>query len=331
MTGQQAAAKAVNEIVDSARVIRRSPALDAVLAPDVKIARVATGFQFTEGPMWRNDALWFSDLMGNRMYSLSADGKLQVLLDHAGGVNSFPAGAYGGSNAMVTDRDGTVLMMQHSARRIVRIDDQQNVTPFLTAYDGKQFNSPNDLAFSPTGALYFTDPPFGMFNPATPNADLDRDPRRQIAFNGVYRYQDDKVTPVITDLTRPNGLAFSPDGKVHYVANSQNPSAYYRYDVKPDGQLGSRQLFADVTKEPGDGVPDGLKVDSRGNLWASGPGGFRIYSSTGEVLGQIILPEVAANLAWGGADGQTAYFTASTSIYRLTMKIPGQLPPYYRK
>ena len=331
MTGQQAGAKAVTEVVDSAKVIRRSPALDAVLAPDVKIERVATGFLFTEGPMWRNGALWFSDLMGNRMYSLSADGTLKLLLDHAGGRDSFPAGAYGGSNAMVTDRDGTVLMMQHSARRIVRLDEKLAVTPFLTAYDGRQFNSPNDLVFSPDGALYFTDPPFGLFNPATPDADLDKDPRRQIAFNGVYRYQGGTLTPVITDLKRPNGLAFSPDGKIFYVANSQIPSAYYRYDVKPDGTLGPGRLFADVTKEPGDGVPDGLKVDSLGNLWASGQGGFRIYSPTGEVLGQVILPEVAANLAWGGPDGRTAYFTASTGIYRMTMKIPGHLPPYYRK
>ena len=331
MTGQQAGAKAVNEVVDSAKVIRRSPALDAVLAPDVKIERVATGFLFTEGPMWHNGALWFSDLMGNRMYSLSADGTLKLLLDHAGGRDSFPAGAYGGSNAMVADRDGTVLMMQHSARRIVRVDAKLAVTPFLTAYDGRQFNSPNDLVFSPDGALYFTDPPFGLFNPATPNADLDKDPRRQIAFNGVYRYHGGTLAPVITDLQRPNGLAFSPDGKILYVANSESPSAYYRYDVKPDGTLGPRQLFADVTKEPGDGVPDGLKVDSLGNLWASGQGGFRIYSPTGEVLGQVILPEVAANLAWGGPDGRTAYFTASTSIYRMTLKIPGHLPPYYRK
>lgn len=328
MTAQQIAVK---EMVDAARVVRSSPALDAVLAPDAKIERVAKGFVFTEGPMWRQGALWFSDLRGNKMYSLSADGNLRVMLEKAGGVDSFPAGGNGGSNAMVTDKDGTVLMMQHSARRIVRLDDKLTLTPFLTAYEGKHFNSPNDLVFSPDGALYFTDPPYGLYNPATPNANLDKDPRRAIAFNGVYRYKDAKLTSVITDLARPNGLAFSTDGKILYVANSENPSAYYRYDVKPDGSLGARQLFADLTKERGDGVPDGVKVDSLGNVWASGQGGVRIYSAKGEVLGQVILPEVAANIAWGGADGRIAYFTASTSIYRMTMKIPGHLPLNYRK
>ena len=179
--------------------------------------------------------------------------------------------------------------------------------------------------------LYFTDPPLVCSTRQRPTPIWIKDPRRAIAFNGVYRYKDGKVTAVITDLKRPNGLTFSPDGKILYVANSENPSAYYRYDVKPDGSLGPRQLFADLSKQTGDGVPDGLKVDSLGNVWASGQGGFRIYSPTGEVLGQIILPEVAANLAWGGPDGRTAYFTASTSIYRMTLKIPGHLPQYFRK
>jgi gluconolactonase len=328
MTAQQVAVK---EVVDAARVIRRSPSLDDILAADVKIERVAKGFVFTEGPMWHHGALWFSDLRGNKMYSLSPDGRLRVMLENAGGVTSFPAGGNGGSNAMAADQDGTVLMMQHSARRIVRLDDKLALTPFLTAYESKQFNSPNDLVFSPDGALYFTDPPYGLFDPATPNADLDKDTRRAISFNGVYRYKDGELTAVITDLKRPNGLAFSADGRTLYVANSESPSAYYRYDVKPDGSVGPRQLFADLSKENGDGVPDGVKVDSLGNVWASGQGGFRIYSSKGDVLGQIILPEVAANLAWGGGDGKTVYFTASTSIYRMTLRIPGNLPLNYRK
>lgn len=146
--------------------------------------------------------------------------------------------------------------------------------------------------------------------------------------DGVYRYKDGNLTAVITDLPRPNGLAFSKDGKTFYVSNSQGPRAIYKYDVKPDGTLVNRQVFADLSKEPGDGNPDGMKIDSSGNLWAAGPGGFRIFSPKGQLLGQIVLPEITSNVAWGGADGKTAYFTAATSIYKIAVKIPGQLPTY---
>jgi gluconolactonase len=319
---------AVHEVVPTAKIVRYSPALDAVIAPDVKIEKIATGFVWTEGPMWRKGALWFSDLSSNKMYSLAPDGKLKVQLDKAGGLQSFPAGAYGGSNAMAVNKDGTVLMMQHGMRRIVQLDDKMNVKVFLDKYQGLQFNSPNDLVFAADGALYFTDPPYGFYDPYAPNKDPDKDPRHVIKFNGVYRYKDANLTAVITDLPRPNGLAFSRDGKTFYVSNSENPRAIYKYGVKPDGTLVNRQVFADLSKEPGDGNPDGMKVDSSGNLWTSGPGGFRIYTPKGQLLGQIVLPEVTSNLAWGGDDGKTAYFTAATSIYKIAVKIPGQLPVY---
>jgi gluconolactonase len=319
---------AVHEVVPTAKIIRHSPALDAVIAPDVKIEKIATGFVWTEGPMWHKGALWFSDLSSNKMYSLTPDGKLKVLLDKAGGLQSFPAGAYGGSNAMAVNKDGTVLMMQHGMRRIVQLDDKMNVKTFLDKYQGQQFNSPNDLVFTADGALYFTDPPYGFFDPTAPNKDPDKDPRHVIKFNGVYRYKNGNLTAVITDLPRPNGLAFSPDGKTFYVSNSENPRAIYKYDVKPDGTLVNREMFADLSKQPGEGNPDGMKVDSAGNLWASGPGGFRIFTPKGQLLGQIVLPEVTSNLAWGGDDGKTAYFTAATSIYKVAVKIPGKLPVY---
>ena len=326
--GQAAEPTAVNQPVPAARIVRMAPALDAVIAPDAKVEKVATGLVFTEGPMWHKGALWFSDLIGNRMYSLTPAGKLTMLLDKAGGLQSFPAGAYRGSNAMVANRDGTVLMMQHGLRRIVQLDDKLNMKVFLDKYQGQPLNSPNDLVYASDGALYFTDPPYGFFDPGSPNADLDKAAGHAQKFNGVYRYKDGNLTAVITDLPRPNGLAFSPDGKTFYIANSENPSAVYKYDVKADGTLANRKMIADFSKEKGGGVPDGMKVDSLGNLWTSGQGGFRIYSPAGQLLGLIDLPEVASNLAWGGADGKTAYFTGSTSIYKLPMKVPGALPAY---
>lgn len=327
-TAQSLGPRAVHETVPTAKIVRFSPALDAVIAPDAKLEKVATGFIWTEGPMWHKGALWFSDLSGNKMYSLTPDGKLKVMLDKAGGLQTFPAGGYGGPNAMAADKDGTVLMMQHGMRRIVRLDNKMDVKVFLDKYQGQQFNSPNDLVFAPDGALYFTDPPYGFYDPSAPSKDPDKDPRHVLKFNGVYRYKDGKLTAVITDLPRPNGLAFSADGKTFYVANSQNPPVVYKYDVKPDGTLTNRQVFVDMSKEPGPGVPDGMKLDSLGDLWTSGPQGFYIYSPKGQLLGKIVFPEVAANLAWGGEDGRTAYFTAATSIYELKTKIPGQLPLY---
>lgn len=320
---------AVHEDVPGAKIIRYLPALDAVLAPDAKLEQIGSGFLWTEGPMWHKGALWFSDLSGNKMYSLTPEGVLKVQLDKAGGLDSFPAGGYGGPNAMVPDKGGTVLMMQHGMRRIVELDSKLNIKVFLDKYEGKRFNSPNDLVFAPDGALYFTDPPYGFYDPTAPTKDPDTDPRKELKINGVYRYKGGKLTAVITDLPRPNGLALSKDGKTLYVANSSGPSVVYKYDVKADSSVGNRQVFADMSKDTGPGVPDGMKVDSLDNLWTSGPDGFYIYSPKGELLGKIVFPVVAANLAWGGADGKTAYFTAATGIYKLAVKVPGQLPLYH--
>jgi gluconolactonase len=312
----------------AAKVMRLDPALDAIIAPNTTIEKVATGFVFVEGPMWRGGALWFSDLRGNKMYSITPDGKLKVMLDHAGGLPSFAAGANKGSNAMVPDKDGTVLMNQHGARRIVRLDANMHITPFLDKYNGKRLNSPNDLVFAQDGALWITDPPYVFFDPANPNKDLDKDPAKEVPFNAVWRYKDGKLTPAITDLPRPNGVGFSPDGKLLYISNTEPQALLLRYDVGPDGKLSNRKIIADLTKEKGIGVPDGLKVDSNGDLWASGQGGFRIFSPAGKLLGQIQLPEVAANLAFGGDDAKTAYIMASSSVYRIKLRVAGEKPLY---
>jgi gluconolactonase len=306
-----------------ARIERLDPALDALIAPDTAIDRVATGFKFTEGPMWRHGRLWFSDLRDDKVVAVTPDGKVEVLLQHAGGLNPFPIDSYRGSNAMATDKDGSVLLAQHGGRRIVRLDARLTPSTFVDKYQGKRLNSPNDLVFAPDGSLWFTDPPFGL-------AGMDKDPAKELPFNGVFRYSGGKLNAVITDLPLPNGLAFSPEGQTLYVAN-YGPERYVKaYDIARDGSIArSRVLIQYGNEETRPGGPDGLKVDSAGNVWTTGPGGIRIVTPRGKVLGQIVLPEVAANLAFA-EDGRTAYITASSSIYKLKLTTPGNMPLYRR-
>ena len=302
---------------------RLDPALDKLIAPGTKIDKVASGFVFTEGPMWREGRLWFSDLVGNKMYAVSPDGKVELLIDNAGGLKDVPKTGYHGSNAMVTAKDGSVLMCQHGLRRIARLDDKLHQTVFLDKWQGKRFNSPNDLVYAPDGSLWITDPPFGLDK-------QDSDPAKEIPFNGVYRYANGKLTAVIKDLAKPNGIGFSPDGKTLYISNSGPKMYVNKYDVKADGTVGPPSVLISYPDQPNNEVPDGLKIDAAGNVWTTGPGGIRVITPQGKVLGQIKLPEVAANLAWANG-GHTLYITGSTSIYRLSVASPGQMPLYTKE
>jgi gluconolactonase len=298
------------------------PALDSVIAPGTRIEKVAGGFIFTEGPMWRDGKLWFSDVRGDKVRTLTPDGKVAVILGDSGGMKNAPPSGNFGSNAMVTDKDGSILLTRMAIGTIERMDDKGNLKPFLSKYQGKRLNSPNDLVFSKDGALWITDPSFGL-------AKMDADPKKALKFNAVWRYAGGKLTPAITDMTQPNGIGFSPDGKTLYVSNSM-PDMYVRaYDVGADGKLSNPRT---VIKYPGSApdVPDGLKVDSAGNLWTTGPGGVRIISPQGKVLGQLVIPEIVANIGFA-EDGKTVYLTGSTSVYRLHSKIAGEVPMYYRK
>ena len=289
---------------------RLDPALDALVAPGAVIEKVAGGFQFTEGPLWRPDhTLWFSDVPGNVVRSVTPEGKVTVLIENAGGVSTAPAGSFIGPNGMAEAPDGSVWMVQHGDRRIVRVAPDRTLTPVVSTFEGKRFNSPNDLVFARDGALYFTDPPYGL-------AKQDDDPAKELRFNGVYRFANGRVQALVRDLNRPNGLAFSPDFKVLYVNNSDAAkNLVMRYDVAADGTLSGGRVFADLTSKT-DGLADGLKVDSRGNLYTTGPGGVWVLSPAGRHLGTIKPPEIPANCAWGD-DGKTLYMTAVTGIYRV--------------
>ena len=292
------------------KIERLDPALDALVAPGTVIEKVAGGFKFTEGPLWRPDGtLWFSDVQGNVVRSVTPRGEVKVLIQNAGGVSKSPADAFIGSNGMAQAPDGSVWMVQHGARQVVRVAADHTLTPVVSRFEGKRFNSPNDLVFAKDGALYFTDPPYGL-------AKQDDDPAKELAFNGVYRFANGRVQAVVRDLNRPNGLAFSPDGKILYVNNSDPAKdLVMRYDVAADGTLTNGRVFADLTSKI-DGLADGMKIDAKGNLYTAGPGGVWVLSPAGTHLGKIEPPETPANCAWGD-DGKTLYMTAVTSVYRV--------------
>jgi gluconolactonase len=304
-------------------IVRLDPAFDALVPRDAQIEKVAGGFQFTEGPLWRPDSgvLWFSDVVGNMVRSITPAGQAQVVIPNSGGVSNAPAGSFIGSNGMVADKDGTVLLCQHTNRDIVRVGKDLKMTPVLEKYDGKRFNSPNDLVYRADGSLYFTDPPYGLVK-------QDDDPAKELKFNGVFRYAGGKVQPIIQDLTRPNGIALSPDGNVLYIGNSdEKRKVWMRYDLAADGSVSNGRVFADVTAEKEDGNPDGMKVDSQGNVYGSGPGGVWVFSPDGKHLGTIKPPETPANCNWAD-DGKTLYITARTSVYRIKLAVAGEKALY---
>ena len=292
------------------KIERLDPALDALVAPGTDIEKVAGGFKFTEGPLWRPDGtLWFSDVQGNVVRSVTPGGQVNVVIENAGGVSSAPPDAFIGSNGMAQAPDGSVWMVQHGARQIVRVAPDLTLTPVVSRFEGKRFNSPNDLVFAKDGALYFTDPPYGL-------AKQDDDSAKELAFNGVYRFANGRLQAVVRDLNRPNGLAFSPDGKILYVNNSDPAkNLVMRYDVAADGTLRNGRVFADLTSKI-DGLADGMKVDAKGNLYTAGPGGVWVLSPSGKHLGTIAPPETPANCGWGD-DGKTLYMTAVNGIYRI--------------
>jgi gluconolactonase len=233
---------------------------------------------------------------------------------------------------MTLDALGRLTVAGHAQRNIYRLeslDPGAPVTVMADSYQGKQFNSPNDLVYRSDGSLYFTDPPYGF------RTQKDDDPDKQLQVNGVYRIphalqQKPGAPParaelqlLVSDLPRPNGIAFSPDEKYLYVSNSEPKKLWMRYRVQQDGTLTEAKLFYDATSDRRPGNPDGIKVDEQGNLYCAGPGGVWIFSPDGKPLATILFKERVANLAWAGPDRKVLYITASTSVYRVKLKIAG--------
>jgi len=303
-------------------VDRKDSALDAVVPPDARPEQLATGFGFTEGPVWTPDGdLLFSDPNENAIYRWSRDGQVSIFRTKSGyaGVD-ISEYKQPGSNGLTFDPQGRLTVCQHGERRVIRIEPTGAITVLADRYEGKRLNSPNDLVYKKDGALYFTDPPFGL-------PKFFDDPRKELPFSGVYRVKDGQVTLVAKDLTGPNGIAFSPDEKFLYVTNwDEKKKVVMRYPVSADGTLGTGSVFFDMTSAPGAEALDGMKVDAEGHLFVSGPGGVWILSGDGRHLGTLRFPQLPANMAWGDADGRTLYLTARSSVYRLRLGVPGIRP-----
>jgi len=305
------------------RVIRKDPGLDAILTPGTKIEKLAAGFLFTEGPVWDREGgyLLFSDPNNNLIYRWTPDGEVSVYRTHSGytGAN---IGEYGqpGSNGLTLDKQGRLTINEHGNRRVTRLEKNGVLTVLADRYEGKRLNSPNDLVYRSDGALYFTDPPFGLPR-------FFDDPRKELPYSGVFCLINGQLKLVSTDFSGPNGLAFSPDEKYLYVDNwDLKKKTVIRYEVQPDGTLLNGKVFFDATDEPGEDAWDGMKVDQLGNLYLSGPGGLWIVSPAGKHLGTIIGPEHPHNMAWGDEDGKTLYLCAQTGLYRIRFNIAGIRP-----
>ncbi|MBI3916972.1 MAG: SMP-30/gluconolactonase/LRE family protein [Betaproteobacteria bacterium] len=296
----------------------RNPALHELIAPDAPIERVAGGLGFTEGPVWRGNALFFSDIPNNRIVRWCR-------LPEGPELTTFTTGR---SNGLTLDRQGRLLAAEHGGRRVARIADDGTRTALVEQFEGKRLNSPNDIVVKSDGSIYFTDPPYavqigtpGMARPqgwwAAPITGKEQ------PCNGVYRLTPDGALQLLVeDCALPNGLAFSPDESALYIDDSAHKHIR-AFDVRPDGTLTNSRILLDMaSSEPG--VPDGLKVDLKGNVFCTGPGGVWVCRADGTLLGRIILPELPANLAWG-EDGSVLFVTARTSIYRIQTRTRGTI------
>jgi gluconolactonase len=302
---------------------RLDPALDALIPPGAHIEKLASGFAWAEGPVWvrRGDYLLFSDIPHNVVFKWQEGFPTQVFVEASGYTGKATRGGEMGSNGLTLDSQGRLVLCQHGDRQIARREKDGTMTPLVRYYNYHRFNSPNDLVYKSNGDLYFTDPPYGLVK-------QNSDPAKELTFNGVYRLRKTRQLDLLIDnLTLPNGIAFSPDEKTLYVAVSDPKHAVWMaYDVEKDGTVSHGRVLLDVTPLVQDhkGLPDGMKVDEAGNLFAAGPGGILVISPQGKHLGTIATGEPTANCAWGG-DGSLLYMTANDKLCRIQTTTKGKI------
>jgi gluconolactonase len=282
-----------------------SPKFQELVGSDAKLQKVATDFGFTEGPMWDPKGfLYVSDETINKIFRVYPNGKKEEVI------------ALGDPDGNTFDRRHRLIDCASVLRAIVEVTPEGKYKILADRYEGKRFNSPNDVIVGPDGALYFTDP----------TLDLVAGEKQEIPFQGVYRLDEGGSVRLLTqDLSQPNGLAFSPDGKKFYVDDSKQRNIRV-YDVASDGNLANGRIFGEEPGGKGEGVPDGMKVDDEGNLFVTGPKGIWVWDANGNHLGTIAMPEQPANLTWGDPQYGTLYITATTSVYRLETKTHGFVP-----
>ena len=309
---------------------RRAAGLDAIVPANPKIFKLAEGFEFIEGPLWIRDGgyLLFSDPNANRIYRYdpAGDGALSVFREQSG-YDGADIAEYGqpGSNGLTLDPLMRLTIAEHGRHRISRLEVDGRQSVLAERFEGKRLNSPNDLVYRSDGTLYFSDPPFGL-------PQFFDDPRKELPYSGVFCLKDGKLELVSTDLTGPNGIAFSPDERFLYVTNwDLKRKVVMRYEVHSKScELSHGRVLFDMTSAPGEEALDGIKVDRDGHLFVSGPGGVWVISPEGKHLGTIQAPELPANMAFGDADGRTLYMAARTGVYRIRLSHEGVRPPLAR-
>lgn len=284
--------------------------IDVIVDANSALERVVTGFRFLEGPVWHHAdrTLIFSDIMGNGLFLKDTQDRVSIFRE-----NSYLA------NGNTYDREGRLLTCEHGTSRVTRLEADGSSVVLASHYEGKELNSPNDIVVASDGSIYFTDPNPGRM----PRVGIPRE--QELSFQGVYRIDTGgNLTLLVDDFSKPNGLCFSNDGKQLFI-NDTDHQHVRCFDVTANGLLTGGRLWADLHITGGEpGVADGMKFDTAGFLYCSGPGGIQIFDDKANLIARLLTPEVAANFAWGDEDLCSLYMTATTSLYRLRMKIPGK-------